>query len=167
MLDQEKKARLSAWLRSVVPSEGLPNPVSRNTNHAREIFTGYGSLTKLRQLLRHCGGTEQSTSADHINWEPRQLQANVTGHEIRKGKKMHRKIARNLRVPQACVNDAPSATSCDDIHPDLLSHSGLYKSPSSNLWSVKSSVDHWHAGITGPAGQWNKKLRLNPAIHCH
>ena len=30
------------------------------------------------------------------------------------------------------------------------------------LGSVKSSVDHWCAGITGPAGQWNKKLRLNP-----
>ena len=44
----------------------------------------------------------------------------------------------------------------------LLSRWGLYKSPSSNLGTVKFSVDHWCAGITGPAGQWNKKLRSNP-----
>ena len=36
----------------------------------------------------------------------------------------------------------------------LLSRLGLYKSPSSNLGSVKSSVDHYCPGITGPAGQW-------------
>ena len=29
---------------------------------------------------------------------------------------------------------------------------------------MKSSVDHQCAGITGPAGQWNKKLRLNRII---
>ena len=44
----------------------------------------------------------------------------------------------------------------------LLSYSGLYKFPSSNLGSVKSSVHHRYADITGPAGQWNKKLGSNP-----
>ena len=71
-----------------------------------------------------------------------------------------RKLSQTIVCNLSCQN----AGKCISIFGvlSLLSCSGIYKSPSSNLGSVKSTVDHWCAGITGPAGQWNKKLRLNP-----